>query len=106
MSTTTLIVVITVLAVGTYSMRLIGVVLGDRLRLSPAVARLLPLGAVALLAALAGTAAFTDAGQFTGVARPVGVLAGVIAASRKLPFIAVVIIAAAVAAGLRLLGVP
>jgi branched-subunit amino acid transport protein len=106
MSTIALIVVIAVLAVGTYAMRLAGVVLGDRLRLSPAVARLLPLAGVALLAALAATAALTDAGEFAGVARPVGVLAGVIAAWRKLPFIAVVVIAAATAALLRLLGVP
>jgi hypothetical protein len=117
MNTNTLIVVIVVLAAGTYALRLIGVVLGDRLHLSPhsdtgsarklAVAnRLLPLAAVALLAALAATAALTDAGQSAGVARPVGVLAGVVAAWRKLPFIAVVVIAAATAAGLRLLGVP
>ena len=40
------------------------------------------------------------------MARPVGVLAGVIAAWRRLPFVAVVIIAAATAALLRLPGVP
>jgi branched chain amino acid efflux pump len=45
-------------------------------------------------------------GSFAGVARPIGVLAGVFAAWRRLPFIAVVGIAAAVAAGLRLLGLP
>jgi branched-subunit amino acid transport protein len=98
--------VIAVLAAGTYTLRLTGVVLGDRLRLSPTLARLLPLGAVALLAALAATAALTDAGHIAGVARPVGVLAGVVAAWRRLPFVAVVIIAAGVAAGLRLLGLP
>lgn len=106
MGTTALIIVIVVLGVGTFAMRLAGVVLGDRLRLSPSVGRLLPLAAVALLAALAATAALTDGAQFAGVARPVGVLAGVIAAWRKLPFVAVVIIAAATAAILRLLGVP
>ncbi len=106
MSASTLIVVIAVLAVGTYGLRLVGVVLGDRLHLSPAVARLLPMGAVALLAALATTAALTDAGEFAGIARPAGVVAGVVAAWRRVPFIGVVIIAAAVAAGLRLLGVP
>jgi branched-subunit amino acid transport protein len=106
MSTSTLILVIAVLAVGTYTLRLVGVVLGDRLHLSPTVARLLPLAAVALLAALATTAALTDAGGFTGIARPAGVLAGVVAAWRRVPFIAVVIIAAGVAAGLRALGVP
>jgi branched-subunit amino acid transport protein len=106
MSVPTLIVVIAVLALGTYGLRLAGVVLHGRLVLSPAVARLLPLAAVALLAALAATAAVIDAGHVVGVARPVGVLAGVVAAWRRLPFVAVVIIAAAVAAGLRLLGVP
>jgi branched-subunit amino acid transport protein len=106
MSTTALIVVMAVVAVGTYAMRLAGVVLGDKLRLSPAVGRLLLLAAVALLAALAATAALTDAGHFAGVARPVGVLAGVLAAWRRLPFIAVVVIAAATAALLRLAGLP
>jgi hypothetical protein len=75
-------------------------------KLSPLVERLLPLGAVALLSGLAATAALLDAGHFTGTARPAGVLAGVVAAWLKLPFIAVVLIAAAVAAGLRLLGIP
>lgn len=105
MSTATLITVIAVLAAGTYAMRLTGVVLRDRLTLSEPVARLLPLAAVALLAALAATAAVTDAGSFAGIARPAGVLAGVVAAWRRLPFIAVVVIAAGTAAGLRLLGV-
>jgi hypothetical protein len=59
-----------------------------------------------MLAALAAMAALTDAGHFAGVARPAGVLAGVLAAWRRLPFVAVVLLAAAVAAGLRLLGVP
>jgi branched-subunit amino acid transport protein len=105
-SPATLVVVIVVLGAGTYSLRLAGVLLRGRLVLSPLVARLLPLAAVAMLAALAATAALTDAGHFAGVARPAGVLAGVLAAWRRLPFVAVVLIAAAVAAGLRLLGVP
>jgi len=105
-STTVLIIVIAVLALGTYGLRLAGVALVDRLRLSEPVARLLPLSAVALLAALAATAALTEGGGFAGVARPVGVLAGVIAAWRRLPFVAVVLIAAATAALLRLAGVP
>lgn len=101
-----LIVVVIALTLGTYGLRLAGVVLADRLELPETVARLLPLAAVALLAALAATAALTDAGALAGVARPVGVLAGVIAAWCRLPFIVVVLIAAATAAGLRLLGVP
>jgi branched-subunit amino acid transport protein len=106
MSTTVLVIVIAVLAVGTYGLRLAGVVLEDRLRLSDPVARLLPLAAVALLAALAATSALTEGGDLVGVARPVGVLAGVVAAWRRAPFVAVVLIAAATAALLRLFGVP
>lgn len=101
----TTVMVIASLAVGTYLLRLGGAVLGDRVNLPEGVRRFLPLAAVALLAALAATAALMDGGGFAGVARPVGVLAGVLAAWRRLPFIAVVVIAAGVAAGLRLAGV-
>jgi branched-subunit amino acid transport protein len=106
MSTATLVTVIAILAGGTYGLRLAGVMLRDRLTVSERVSRLLPLAAVALLAALAATAALTEAGTWAGVARPAGVLAGLVAAWRRLPFIAVVVIAAATAAGLRLLGLP
>ena len=106
MSVATLVTVIAILALGTYGLRLAGVVLRDRLTLSDQMARLLPLAAVALLAALAATAALTEAGEFAGVARPAGVLAGVVAAWRRAPFVVVVVIAAATAAGLRLLGLP
>lgn len=102
---TTAVVVVAVLALGTYAIRLAGVVLADRVALPEPLRRLLPLAAVALLAALAATAALTDAGRFTGVARPAGVLVGVILAWRRMPFAVVVIGAAAIAAGLRLLGV-
>jgi branched-subunit amino acid transport protein len=105
MSTVTLIVVIALLAAGTYGMRLAGALLGSRLRLAPWLARLLPLAAVALLAALAATAALTNAGHLAGVARPVGVLAGLVAAWRKAPFVLVVVIAAGTAALLRAAGV-
>jgi branched-subunit amino acid transport protein len=105
MSTVTLVVVIALLAAGTYGMRLSGAVLGGRLRLPSWLARLLPLAAVALLAALAATAAVTNAGHLAGVARPVGVLAGLVAAWRKAPFVLVVVIAAGTAALLRVAGV-
>jgi branched-subunit amino acid transport protein len=101
-----LIVVILLLAAGTYSFRLGGVLLRDRIALPATVARLLPLAAVALLAALAATAALTEGHGFAGVARPAGVLAGALAAWRRLPFILVVLIAAGTAGLLRLAGVP
>jgi branched-subunit amino acid transport protein len=101
-----LIAAILALAVGTYTLRLTGVLLRDRLTLSDRVRRLLPMAAAALLAALAACAALTDAGAFAGIARPAGVAVGALLAWRRAPFVVVVIAAAATAAGLRLAGVP
>jgi branched-subunit amino acid transport protein len=101
-----LIVAIAALAVGTYSMRLAGVLLRDRLELSEPLRRLLPMAAAALLAALAATATMTEHGGFAGVARPVGVAVGAVLAWRRAPFVVVVVAAAATAALLRLAGVP
>jgi Branched-chain amino acid transport protein (AzlD) len=69
-------------------------------------ARLIDLGATALLVALVATAALTEAGGFAGWARATGVLVGGLAAWRKAPFVLVVVAAAATAALLRLAGVP
>ncbi|MEV6301066.1 AzlD domain-containing protein [Actinoplanes sp. NPDC051861] len=101
-----LIAAILVLAAGTYAIRLGGVVLRDRIELSDPLQRLLPMAAAALLAALAGTAALMAGSEFAGVARPAGVLVGAVLAWRRAPFVVVVIAAAAVAALLRLAGVP
>lgn len=100
-----LIAAIITLGVGTYTMRLAGVLLRDRLELSDSLRRLLPMAAAALLAALAATAALTEDSAFAGIARPAGVAAGALLAWRKAPFVVVVVVAAAVAALLRLAGV-
>jgi branched-subunit amino acid transport protein len=99
-----LIAAILTLAVGTYTMRLAGVLLRERLELSPALQRLLPMAAAALLTALAATAALTEDGGFAGIARPAGVAVGAVLAWRRAPFVVVVIAAAATAALLRLAG--
>ncbi|WFE29540.1 AzlD domain-containing protein [Solwaraspora sp. WMMD791] len=104
--TTTVIAVVLALAVGTYAFRVTGVLLADRLTLSAPLRRLLPIAAATLLAALAATAALTEAAGFAGYARPVGVLVGVVLAWRRAPFVLVVVAAAATTAVLRLLGVP
>jgi branched-subunit amino acid transport protein len=101
-----LIAAILALAVGTYTLRLTGVLLRDRLHLSARVRRVLPMAAAALLAALAATAALTEAGAFAGIARPAGVAVGALLAWRRAPFVVVVVAAAVTAAGLRLAGVP
>jgi branched-subunit amino acid transport protein len=101
-----LIVAVLLLAAGTYGFRLAGVLLAGRLALPDRVRRMLPLVAATLLAALAATAALTEGGGFAGVARPAGVLVGVVLAWRRAPFIVVVVAAAATAAALRLAGLP
>jgi len=101
-----LIAAIAALAVGTYTMRLAGVLLRDRLELSESLQRLLPMAAAALLAALAATATLTEHANFAGVARPAGVVMGAVLAWRRAPFVVVVVAAAATAALLRLAGVP
>ncbi|MFI7156791.1 AzlD domain-containing protein [Micromonospora sp. NBRC 110037] len=100
-----LIAVILALAAGTYGFRVAGVLLRDRLDLPEWARHLLPVGAATLLAALAATAALTEAGGFAGYARPVGVLIGLVLAWRRAPFVLVVVAAAATTAVLRLLGV-
>jgi branched-subunit amino acid transport protein len=106
MTMATMVTVVAVLALGTYLLRITGVALAEQISLPEPLRKVLPLAAVALLAALAVTAALTEAGHAAGVARPAGVLVGVILAWRRLPFAVVVIAAAVTAAGLRLLGVP
>ncbi|SCE89205.1 Branched-chain amino acid transport protein (AzlD) [Micromonospora viridifaciens] len=100
-----LIAVIIALAAGTYGFRLAGVLLRDRLELPEWARLLLPVGAATLLAALAATAALTEAGAFAGYARPAGVLVGLLLAWRRAPFVLVVVAAAGTTALLRLLGV-
>ena len=101
-----LIAAILALAVGTYTLRLAGVLMRERLTLSDRTRRLLPMAAAALLAALAATAALTEGVGSAGVARPAGVAVGVVLAWRRAPFVVVVVAAAATAALLRLAGVP
>jgi branched-subunit amino acid transport protein len=101
-----LIAAILTLAVGTYTMRLAGVVLRDRLDIPDHVQRLLPMAATALLAALATTAALMEGAALAGIARPAGVAVGAVLAWRKMPFVVVVVAAAVTAALLRLAGVP
>ena len=59
-----------------------------------------------MLAALVATTGRTKGHDFSGFARPAGVLVGGILAWRKAPFLVVVLAAAATTAGLRLLGIP
>jgi branched-subunit amino acid transport protein len=95
-----------VLGAGTYLLRLVGIVLRDRLTVPEQVERYLDLAATALLVALVATATLTEGDGFAGWARPAGVLVGAVAAWRRVPFVLVVVLAAGTTAGLRVLGVP
>lgn len=97
---------VAVLAVGTYLMRLVPLLLHDRMALSARTVRRVELGAVALLVALTATGTWFEGDAFAGWARPAAVLVAGVAVWRRLPFVVVVLLAAGTAAGLRLLGVP
>jgi branched-subunit amino acid transport protein len=93
------------LGVGTFGFRIVGVSLKSRLHLSATMSTLLTAASVILLLALVTTSTLLDTDQFAGWARPAGVAVGGVLAWRKAPFVVVVLAAAAVAAGLRLIGV-
>jgi branched-subunit amino acid transport protein len=94
-----------VLAAGTYAFRFAGPALRSRLTLPPGAGRVLEAAAVVLLAALAATTALLTGHEFAGFARPAGVLVAGVLAWRKVPFVLVVLAAAATAALARLAGV-
>nr|WP_206314875.1 AzlD domain-containing protein [Streptomyces coryli] len=95
-----------VLGAGTFAFRFAGPVLKSRMSLSPRVERLMAVATVVLLAALVATQTLLDnEGGFSGVARTAGVAVAGVLAWKKAPFVVVVVAAAGVAAGLRLLGV-
>jgi branched-subunit amino acid transport protein len=106
MDSAELIVATVVLAAGTFAFRFAGPVLRARVTLSPRAEKLTSMAAVVLLAALVAIWTFTQGGGFAGYARPAGVLAGGVLAWCKAPFVAIVLVAAATTALLRLAGVP
>ncbi|NDK89332.1 AzlD domain-containing protein [Gordonia desulfuricans] len=100
-----LVIGVATLALGTYLLRIAGPALRSRMSVSPRIAALMDRAAVVLLLAVAATGAIYAGHDFAGWARPAGVAVGVIAAICRAPIAAVVILAAATAAGLRAVGV-
>lgn len=94
-----------VLGAGTYAFRLGGPALRARLGDSERVDRLVDVAVVVLLTGVMVTTGFTQDGAFAGPARTVGVGVAAVLAWRRAPFLVVVLAAAAVTAGLRVLGV-
>ncbi|HET6953978.1 MAG TPA: AzlD domain-containing protein [Acidimicrobiales bacterium] len=91
------------LTLGTYALKATApLVLGGR-ALPPSLTRLADLMPAALLAALVVISTLTEGRAIVVDARTAGVLAGAVALARGAPFLAVVVLAAAVTAGVRLL---
>ncbi|RNL84336.1 AzlD domain-containing protein [Halostreptopolyspora alba] len=97
---------VAVLAGATFALRAAGPLLRSRVTVPARLERLMETSAAVLLVAVVATTALTEDQGFAGVARPAGVLAGGVLAWRGAPFAVVVLTAAGIAAGLRLLGVP
>lgn len=97
---------IVVLSLGTWLMRFGGAKLGSRMALSERSQAMLSDAATTLLFAVALATTLYSGTSFAGMARLCGVAVAVLLAWRKTPLIIVIIAAAAVTAGLRLLGVP
>ncbi|MCS7483205.1 AzlD domain-containing protein [Umezawaea endophytica] len=93
------------LAAGTYAIRLAGPLLRDRITLPDRARELMSIAATVLLVALIATSSLTRGAHFAGFALPIGVAVGGLAAWRRAPFVLVVVLAAAVTAGLRFAGV-
>ncbi|MFJ9365585.1 AzlD domain-containing protein [Nocardia sp. NPDC101769] len=103
--TKTLLVGAMALAMGTFAFRLAGPLLRSRVKISPRTIRLLEIASVVLLTALAVTTLVpTGSGQF-GWALPAGALVAAGLAWKRAPLLVVILSAAVVTAGLRMLGV-
>ena len=96
--------VVIALALGVYSQRAIGAVLVDTERIGDGLSRVLSALPLAIIAAVVALATFSSGGQLELDARAWGVGAAAIAAWRRLPMFATVIIAAGVTASLRAAG--
>ncbi|MBG3012594.1 AzlD domain-containing protein [Proteus faecis] len=101
MSTASIITGIIILAVGTYTMRLSGILLNNKAEVSERVKEILSLSAIVILFSVAMTSTFFDGGQLADISKIIGVgVAGVLTWQKK-PFIIIVLSAAIVTAGLR-----
>ena len=99
-ATTTLLL----LAAGTYALKAVGpLLLGDERSLPPVMQRLALLLPAALLAALVATSTFIQDQRWSVDARLAGLVVAALALWRRLPFVAVVVLAAAATAAVRAL---
>ncbi|MRH89246.1 AzlD domain-containing protein [Nocardia sp. SYP-A9097] len=103
--TGTLLAGVIALAVGTFAFRFAGPALRSRVKVSPRTVKLLEVSSVVLLTALAVTTLMPSGGGHAGLALPAGVLVAAVLAWRRAPLLVVILTAAVITAGLRVLGV-
>lgn len=101
MSTASIITGIIILAVGTYAMRLSGILLNNKAGVSERVKEILSLSAIVILFSVAMTSTFFDGDQLADISKIIGVSVAGILTWQKKPFIIIVLSAAIVTAGLR-----
>lgn len=95
-----------VLAIGTYAMRLVGVILGSRREVPERTQALLNRAVIVLLVSVLAATAVYDGQEATSIARPIGVGVGGVLALINAPLAVVVVAAMLVTALLRLIGLP
>jgi branched-subunit amino acid transport protein len=95
--------VVIALGLGTYVLKAAGPLLVGGRRLPPAIERLADNAPAALLAALVATSVFTDGTALVVDARIVGLGVAAVALWRRVPFVVVVLLAAAATALVRAL---
>ncbi len=101
----TIMVGIAVLAVGTYIFRLAGPFIGKHFDFSSKSKSLLSESSAVLLFAVAIAATLFEGDAYAGNARVIGILVAGFLAYRKMPFLVIVLSAAAVTSLLRLMGI-
>lgn len=99
-----MILALIVLAIGTFALKAVGPIAAAGRELPPIVSRITDLLPAALLAALVATQTVGAAGGLSLDARIVGVAAAAVAIALRAPFGLVVLVGAAVTAGVRALG--
>lgn len=92
-----------VASVSTYVLKLVGMVVPERILEQPIAKRVASLMPVALLAALIVMQTFSTGQQFVLDARAAGLAAALVAVLCRTPFLVVVVVACAATAGVRLL---
>lgn len=93
------------LVIGTYALRIAGPALRTRVTISPRIDKVMTTAVAVIFVALVATSTLLVGKDFAGFALPAGVAVAAVLAWRRVPFVVIVLAAAATTAGLRWVGV-